>query len=196
MAGKRNHFFGASSNLKREVTNVEDFYAELLVYAQERKRRHEAGENPEPQRLNSSRKQLRSQLDSDAAGELDQLLNGISFAFYLRGYQDSARHQKTLNRVSRTRKGRARFVREVRNMLERNIEMTTQEICGELDRLRVSIEIRNVDGEEGEKVGPGGLPWSAEPIPDAVEEAIRRIKYDVEHKGFARHRQMLLGLRD
>jgi hypothetical protein len=175
---------------------MEDFYAELLAYAQERKRRQEAGENPEPQRLNASRKQLRSQLDSDAAAELDKLLNGISFAFYLRGYQDSGRHQKTLNRVSRTRTGRARFVTEVRNMLERNLKITNEEICRELDRLRVRIEIRNVDGEEGEKVGPGGLPWSKPPIPDAVEEAIRRIKYDVEHKGFARHRQMLLGLRD
>lgn len=174
---------------------MEDFYAELLAYAEERKRR-QAGDSPEPQRLNASRKKLRGQLSSDASADLDKLLNGISFAFYLRGYQDSARHQKTLNKVPRIHKGRARFNQEVRNMLERNFEMTTEEICRELDRLKVRLEIRNLDSEEGEKVGPGGLPWSAKPIPDAVEEAIRRTRWAVGQRGFARHRQMLLGLRD
>lgn len=175
---------------------MEDFYEELLAYAKQRSERRQAGEKPEGLNLNESRKQVRTRLDANLHPDLDRLLKHLSFVFYIRGYKDSAHHQKTLNKTSRPHNGRARFVTEVRHMLERNIEMTTEEICGELDRLRVRIEIRNVNGEEGEKVGPGGLPWSAQPIPDAVVEAIRRVRWDVEHKGFARHRQMILGLRD
>lgn len=175
---------------------MEDFYAKLLAYVSERKQKRHAGESPEGYKLSESREELGNRMDRSLKDDLDKLLQHVSFVFYLRGYKDSAHHQKTLNKVSRPHNGRARFVTEVRNMLNRNIEMTTEEICNELDRLRVRIEIRNVDGEEGEKVGPGGLPWSAEPIPDAVAEAIRRIRWDVEHKTFARQRQLLLGLRD
>jgi hypothetical protein len=175
---------------------MEDFYSELLAYAQQRSEKRQVVEKPEPLKLNESRQRLRNRLNPDLHAELDRLLKHLSFVFYIRGYKDSTHHQKTLNRGSRPRNGRVRFVTEVRNMLNRNIEMTTGEICKELDRLRVRMEIRNVDGEEDEKVGPGGLPWSAEPIPDAVAEAIRRIRWDVEHKTYARQRQLLLGLRD
>jgi hypothetical protein len=180
-----------------EGTTVEDFHAELMAYVAERKQKLQAGEKLEPHRLSESRQQLRNQMDAGLHSDLDKLLQQVSFMFYLRGYRDSASHQKTLKKVSRIRTGRARFVQEVRNMLERNLDMTEEDICKELDRLKVRFEIRSADGE-GDKIGPGkeAWPWTAKPIPDAVVEAIRRIRWDVEHKTYARQRQLLLGLRD
>jgi hypothetical protein len=176
---------------------MEDFHAELMAYVAERNQKLKAGEKLQPQRLSESRQQLRSQMDIGLHGDLDKLLQQVSFIFYLRGYRDSAHHEKTLKKVSRIRKGRAKFVLEVRSMLERNLDMTEEEICKELDRLKVRFEIRSADGE-GDKIGPGreAWPWTAKPIPDAVIEAIRRIRWDVEHKTYARQRQLLLGLRD
>lgn len=180
-----------------EDTTVEDFHAELMAYVAERRQKLQAGEKLEPHRLSKSRRQLRKRMDVDLHNDLDKLLQQVSFMFYLRGYRDSASHQKTLKKVSRIRKGRARFVQEVRNMLERNLDMTEKDICKELDRLKVRFEIRSDDGE-GDKIGPGkeAWPWTATPIPDAVVEAIRRIRWDVEHTTYARQRQLLLSLRD
>lgn len=176
---------------------MEDFYTVLLAYVAERRQKLETGEKVEPLRLSESREQLRRQMKEGLHRDLDKLLQLVSFLFYLRGYKDSANHEKTLSRVSRIRKGRARFVQEVRNMLERNLDMTEEDVCNELDRLKVRFEIRSADGE-GDKIGPGreAWPWTAKPIPDAVVEAIRRIRWDVEHKSYARQRQLLLGLRD
>jgi hypothetical protein len=176
---------------------MEDFYAELLAYITGRKQRLKAGEKLEPQRLSESRQQLRNQMNVGLHGDLDKLLQQVSFVFYLRGYRDSAHHEKTLKKVSRIHKGRRRFVVEVRSMLEKNIEMPDEEVCKELDRLRVRFEIRSDDGE-GDRIGPcrEAWPWTAKPIPDAVVEAIRRIRWNVEHQTYARQRQLLLGLFD
>jgi hypothetical protein len=176
---------------------MEDFHAALLAYVTERKLRISEGEKLEPQKLSESRQQLRNHMDVRFHGHLDKLLQQVSFMFYLRGYRDSAHHEKTLKRVSRIRKGRARFVLEVRNMLERNLDVADEDICMELDRLKVRFEIRSADGE-GDRIGPGrgAWPWTAKPIPDAVVEAIRRIRWDVMHNTYARQRQLLLGLKD
>ena len=176
---------------------MEDFHAVLMAYVADRKQKVKAGEKLEPHRLSESRQQLRNQMNVGIHGELDKLLQQVSFMFYLRGYRDSAHHEKTTKKVTRIRKGRRRFVLEVRNMLEQNLDMTDEEICNELDRLKVRFEIRSDDGE-GDRIGPGreAWPWTARPVPDAVVEAIRRIRWDVEHKTYARHRQLLLGLQD
>lgn len=176
---------------------MEDFYEELLGYARQRKQQRQVGETPEPLKLNESRKQLQAHLDPPLAADLDQLLKRLSFLFYIRGYKDSASHQQTLGKAARPPKGRERFNEAVRNMLEQNIEMTDEQICTELDRLRVRFQIRTASGE-GDRIGPGrgAWPWTASPIPDAVVEAIRRIRWDVEHKTYARQRQLLLGMQD
>jgi hypothetical protein len=115
---------------------VEDFYEELLGYARQLKQKRQAGETPEPLKLNESRKQLQAHLDPPLSADLDQLLKRLSFLFYIRGYKDSARHQQTLGKAAKPPKGRERFNEAVRNMLEQNIEMTDEQICTELDRLR------------------------------------------------------------
>jgi hypothetical protein len=176
-----------------EAIKVEDFYAKLLSHVTERKQKKRRGERAERWKLSESRQRLRDAMDSSLLDDLDELLRQISFVFYIRGYKDSTHHERTLSAAKRTPSGRERFNRIVREMLERNIEMKPEEICKELDRKKVRLEIRNVDGEEAEIVGPGGLPWSMQPIPRAVLELIRRVRLDVKHRGYARYRQSVLG---
>ena len=172
---------------------MEDFYAKLLADVTDRKQKQKKGEKAERWKLSESRQRLRDRMDSSLLDDLDELLRHVSFVFYIRGYKDSTHHERTLNSVKRTPSGRERFNRVVREMLEQNIEMKPEQICKELDRKKVQLEIRNVDGEEAEIVGPGGLPWSMQPIPRAVLELIRRVRFDVKRRGYARHRQSLLG---
>ena len=169
---------------------LQDFYVALLDSVKRAKERRE-GEGQARMRLAESRLRLLSWIgDENIQKEIDLLLTNVSFLFYRRGYKDAEYHRKALNPLRRTPERHQEFKRAVTNMLERDIEMEIEEICAELDRLEVTsdFKFRGVT----EEVGPDTWPWTHQPIPGAIREAIERIRRRITSENYARERQLLL----
>lgn len=170
---------------------MQDFYAALLESVKNAEEDREEGREA-TMRLSVSRERILGGIDDEnLREELALLLTNVSFLFYRRGYKDAEHHRNVLNPVRRTPERHKEFKRAVTKMLESDIEMGIEEICAELDRLRVTSDFKSQRGTE--EVGPDSWPWSHRPIPGAIREAIERIRRRITRENHARERQSLLG---
>lgn len=189
--------FGFRTGTPRSVgqmrrCRVEDFYKKVLDFVEKvkaggreevRARAHEA-----QQRIMSGSTLDRTELVS----ELSVLFHYVGNMLYRRGYQDAEHHIRAINSVQRTPKAHKTFNRAVTKMLDKNIEMTVEEICEELERRKVRSAF-DIDGRS-EDFGPNGVAWTEKPIPNSVKMAIRRIRSNLRRKSRALQRQLLLAL--
>jgi len=75
---------------------------------------------------------------AELADGLIAIIKYFSAIAYWRGYKHAKKHYAALNSVKRTPDGRREVRRAIEQMLEREIDMTTKEICAQLDKLGLS----------------------------------------------------------
>jgi hypothetical protein len=173
--------------------HMQDFYAALLDSMRNAEEDREEGRQA-TMRLTVLRERILGEIDDEnLKKDIALLLTKVSFLFYRRGYKDAEHHRNRVNPVRRTPERHQRFNRVVTRMLERDIEMKIEEICAELDRLKVTGDFK-IRGETEEVGGPDSWPWSHRPIPSAISQAIERIRTGITRENYARERQSLLSI--
>jgi hypothetical protein len=74
----------------------------------------------------------------ELAREFETVLRYFSAIAYWRGYRHAKKHYADLNSVKRTPDGRQEVRGAIEEMLEKDLDMPTKEVCAQLDRLGLS----------------------------------------------------------
>jgi hypothetical protein len=181
MAGLNPGRDSSGENENVTVARMEKFYEELVRIAKEGQDR-----TPLRERATAARRQINHVLSELPNGErLTQdfsfTLNYFATALYWRGYRDARRHYETVHSSVRPPIERRDFHTAVRRMLERNIDITTEEICEALHRRGIAATFDR-KGNKHVDIGPDGGDWREEANASYVKQAISRLRKDVKRK--------------
>ena len=115
----------------------------------------------------------------DLADSFDAVIHYFSGLGYWRGYKAAKRHYATLSAVRRTPDGRQEVHRAIEGMLEENIRMTADEICEELDSMRLSaaFDLKRNGKQKTIHVGPGRqFRWKQVSTESSLKKMVSRIR--------------------
>ena len=115
----------------------------------------------------------------ELADSFDAVIHYFSGLGYWRGYRAAKRHYATLSAVRRTPDGRQEVHRAIEGMLEENIRMTVDEICEELDNMRLSasFDLKRNGKQKTIHVGPGRqFRWKDVSTESSMKKMVSRIR--------------------
>jgi hypothetical protein len=115
----------------------------------------------------------------ELADSFDALIHYFSGLGYWRGYRAAKRHYMTLSAVHRTPDGRQKVHRAIEGMLVEDIRMTTDEICKELDKMRLSTSFDlRIDGKQKTIHVGAGHPfrWKHISTESSLKKMVSRIR--------------------
>lgn len=115
----------------------------------------------------------------ELADNFDAVIHYFSGLGYWRGYRAAKRHYTTLSAVRRTPDGRQKVHRAIEGMLVEDIHMTADEICKELDKMRLSASFDlKINGKQKTiHVGAGHqFRWKHVSTESSLKKMVSRIR--------------------
>jgi hypothetical protein len=115
----------------------------------------------------------------ELADSFDTVIHYFSGLGYWRGYRAAKRHYAALSAVRRTPDGRQKVHRAIEGMLEEDIHMTADEICEQLDKMRLSasFDLKRNGKQKTIHIGAGRqFRWKDVSTESSLKKMVSRIR--------------------
>lgn len=132
---------------------------------------------------------LQSGISSLLAYGLVPITLMVCWTRYWRGYKNAKRHYAMTNAVKRTPHGREELHRAIEEMLEKNLDMSAEEICTQLDAMGLSayLDLKIKGKQKTILVGPKHpFCWKSVRKEDSLKNMISRLRKRIRNERAAR----------